>query len=174
MEQERNTPLISIPSITPIRKFVFPFRGFARENGRGRSCNATLNLPLASRFPWSRFCSRRPPRSSRKWLGRRIRSPRTLQPPYCSVHGRDPARMLSRTTDTSGSVRPLAGTDSIVLFSNSPPLPFELEMRHLEGHEGGSCTATESNLSRPEVAEWSAEDVELRSACKRKEGEREL
>ena len=130
-----------------------------------RTDAVTLNSPLESRFPWC--SSRRPPRSSRKWLGRRIRSPRTLQPPYCSVHGRDPARMLSRTTDTSGSARPLAGTDSIVRFSNLP-LPFELEMRHLEGHEGGSCTATESNLSRPDVAEWSAEDVELRSACKRK------
>ena len=91
--------------------------------------------------------------------------------------------MLSRTTDTSGSVRPLAGTDSIARFCccrldrpeedalccclGLPDRPNEVdETRHLEGHEGGSCTATEPKRSRPEVAAWSAEDVEFRSACK--------
>ena len=80
--------------------------------------------------------------------------------------------MLSRTTDTSGSVRPLAGTDSIARFCcrlGLPDRPDEEadETRHLEGHEGGSCTATEPKRSRPEVAEWSAEDVEFRSVCKK-------
>ena len=136
-----------------------------------------LNSPLFD----SRSPSSSPSRPSRKRLGRRTRSPRTPQPPYCSVQGRDPARMLSRTTDTSGSVRPLAGTDSIARFCccrldrpeedalccclGLPDRPDEVEeMRHLEGHEGGSCTATEPKRSRPEVAEWSAEDVEFRRA----------